>query len=179
MERPSAMPHQDFIALTKEQKRNLPDPRDGFIIKEGHPQLVARYNQVDFKTQDHGTDHGLPTNEKGRTPKTEKNVLALLNSIVNMPNRKEVIWFKNRMYQGGTKRGYDSVNLFDPETQVIAVFKKQKDGEYSQFTTTCKLTALEQDHLFESGGNFVTQNNLKNPEVLPILKNLMNTENEK
>ena len=43
MERPSAMPHQDFIALTKEQRRNLPDPKDGFIDVEGHPKLTVRY----------------------------------------------------------------------------------------------------------------------------------------
>ena len=45
MERPSAMPHQEFTALTKEQKRNLPDERDGFITVEGHPP-----GQVEFKT---------------------------------------------------------------------------------------------------------------------------------
>ena len=144
MERPSAMPHQDFTALTKEQKRNLPDPRDGFIIEEGHPHLVARYGQVDFKTP----DHGLPTNEKGRTPKTEKNALALRDSIVNMPNRKDIVWFDNGMYQGGTKRGYDSVNIFDKETDTIAVFKKDENGEYSRFTTTCTLTEMERNHLF-------------------------------
>ena len=35
MERPSAMPHQDFTPLTKEQRRNLTDPRDGIIDVEG------------------------------------------------------------------------------------------------------------------------------------------------
>jgi hypothetical protein len=38
---------------------------------------------------------------------------------------------------------------------------------------------MERDYLYESGGNFVTEKNLKNPEVLPILKNLKNTENQK
>jgi hypothetical protein len=54
MERPSDMPHQDFTALTPQQKRNLPDPRDGFICEEGHPKLTARYGQVKYKTPDHG-----------------------------------------------------------------------------------------------------------------------------
>jgi hypothetical protein len=32
MQRPSIMPHQDFADLTREQKRNLPDHRDGLIV---------------------------------------------------------------------------------------------------------------------------------------------------
>lgn len=140
MERPSAMPHQDFTTLTKEQRRNLPDPRDGIIDVEGHPKLVARYGQVKYKTPDHGPDHGLPVDEKGRTPKTEANALALRDSIVNMPKRENIVWFDDGMYQGGTDRGYDSVNVFDKETDTIAVFRKDENGQYSQFTTTCTLT---------------------------------------
>ena len=171
MERPSAMPHQDFTALTKEEKRNLPDHRDGFIIEEGRPHLAARYYQVNYKTPDHGDIHGLSVNANGKTPKTEENALALRDSIVNMPNRKGIIWFENGMYQGGTERSYDSVNLYDPETQVIAVFKKQGDGELSLFTTTCELTALEQDHLLKNGGNFMTEAILKQQNELPIQNN--------
>ena len=171
MERPSAMPHQEYTSLTKEQRRNLPDPRDGFINEEGHPNLVARYGQVNFKTPDHGKIHGLPTNENGKTPKTEKNALDLRDSIVNMPNREKIVWFENGGYQKGTDRGYDSVNLYDPETQVIAVFRKQGNGNLSRFTTTCELTPREQDHLFNSGGNFMTEANLKQQNELPIQNN--------
>jgi hypothetical protein len=115
-------------------------------------------------------------NEKGRTPKTEKNALILRDSILNMPNRKNIIWFDNGMYQGGTIRGYDSVNLYDPDTEVIAVFKKRSNGQYSRFATTCKLTDMERDFFLSSGGNFVTEPNLKDPKVLHIIKNLTNTE---
>jgi hypothetical protein len=141
------MPHQDFTALTKEQRRNLPDPRDGFISVEGHPKLTVRYGQVNFKTPKHGKIHGLPTNENGKTPKTEKNALALRDLIVNMPNRKDIVWFENGGYQKGTERGYDAVNIFDEETDTIAVFKKDENGEYSRFTTTCTLTEIERDYL--------------------------------
>ena len=89
------MPHQDFTALTKEQRRNLPDPRDGFISEKGHPTLIARYGQVIFKTADHGKIHGLPTNENGKTPKTKQNALALRDSLVKMAKRKPIIWFDN------------------------------------------------------------------------------------
>jgi hypothetical protein len=83
------------------------------------------------------------------------------------------------MYQGGTQRGYDSVNLFDNETNTIAVFKKHEDGKYSQFSTIVTLTKAEREYLFNSGGNFITDNNLNNPEVFPMLKNLTNKETEK
>lgn len=170
---------QDFTPLSKEQKRNLPDPRDGFIIEKGHPTLVVRYGQVKFKTPDHGLDHGLPINDKDQTPKTEANALALRDSIVNMPKRKNIVWFDNGMYQGGTDRGYDSVNIFDKETNTIAVFRKGENGEYNQFTTTCRLTKTEREYLFNSSGNFVTDSNLNNPEVFHILKNLTNKETKK
>lgn len=130
-------------------------------------------------TPDHGKVHGLPIDEKGRTPKTEKNALALRDSIVNMPKRKNIIWFDNGMYQGGTDRGYNSANIFDKDTNTIAVFRKDENGEYNRFTTTCRLTKTERKYLFSSKGNFVTGNNLNNPEVFPILKNLTNKETEK
>ena len=176
VQKPSNMPQQNFSGLTPQQKRNLPDTRDGFIREKGHPHLGVGYNQVKFKTPDHGSAHRLPVNEKGRTPKTEKNALILRDSILNMPNRKNIIWFDNGMYQGGTIRGYDSVNLYDPDTEVIAVLKKRSNGQYSRFATTCKLTDMERDFFLSSGGNFVTEPNLKDPKVLHIIKNLTNTE---
>jgi hypothetical protein len=147
MEKPSAMPHQDFTVLTKEEKRNLPDHPDGFIDVEGHPNLTLRYGQVNFKVPKYGDIHGLLVNANGKTPKTEENTLAFRDSLVNMPEREGIIWFENGMYQGGTERGYDSINIYDPKTQVIAVFKKQSDGKLILFTTTCGLTVLEKDHL--------------------------------
>lgn len=96
-----------------------------------------------------------------------------------MPKRKNIVWFDNGMYQEGTDRGYDSVNIFDKETNTIAVFRKDENGEYNQFTTTCRLTKTEREYLFNSSGNFVTDNNLNNPEVFPILNNLTNKETDK
>ena len=57
---------------------------------EGHPKLTARYGQVNFKTPKHGKVHGLPVDEKGKTPKTEANALALRDSIVNMTKRENI-----------------------------------------------------------------------------------------
>jgi hypothetical protein len=49
MDPPSAMPHQDYTSLTKEQKRNLPHPKDRFINVEGHQPL--RYLSQDYSSQ--------------------------------------------------------------------------------------------------------------------------------
>jgi hypothetical protein len=173
MERPSSIPHQDFTALTKEERRNLPDPRDGFIDLEGHPKLIARYGQVKYKTSDHGDIHGLPTNEKGKTPKTEANALSLRDSLVKMPEREGIQWFDNGGYQKGTKRGYDSVNLYDKDKRVIAIYKKQENGEYL-FSTTCEVTGKEEAHLLESGGNYLTEAVLNNQKALTIINPITN-----
>jgi hypothetical protein len=71
------------------------------------------------------------------------------------------------------------VNLLDNETHTITVFKKPEDGTDIQFSTTTRLTKAELEDLFNSGGNFVTDNNLNTPEVFPMLKNLTNKETEK
>jgi hypothetical protein len=73
-----------------------------------------------------------------------------------MPNRENIVWYTDVQYQGGTARGCDSVNLFDPDTNVIAVYSKQPDGSYS-FLTTCTLTERERDNLKSTNGNFVTE----------------------
>eukprot|EP00972_Heterocapsa_arctica_P115325 16447105-Heterocapsa_arctica.AAC.1 len=60
MEKPVAMPQQEYSGMTKSEKRQLADRRDGFIQIEGYPPLDIRFNQAEFKTPKHGGDHGLP-----------------------------------------------------------------------------------------------------------------------
>ena len=128
MQKPASMSQQDYFNLTKSEKRQLPDPRgrDGVIQVEGHSQLDLRYNQVEFKTPKHGPVHGLQVDNTGKTPKNE--AIALRDSLINMPNRPNTIWYENGEYQGETPRGYKSINIFDPDTNTIAVYKKQPDG---------------------------------------------------
>ena len=111
-----------------------------------------RFNQVEYKTPKHGKDHDLPIGNNVKTPKTEANAIALCDSLVDMPNRENIVWYTDVQYQGGTARGCDSVNLFDPDTNVIAVYSKQPDGSYS-FLTTCTLTEkiLEQQNWVSEG----------------------------
>ena len=158
MEKPASMPQQEYSGMTKSERRQLPDPigRDRSINVDGYPQLDLRFNQVEFKTPKHGKDHGLPVGSNGKTPKTESNAIALADSLVDMPNRENIVWYTDGQYQGGTARGCDCVNLFDPDTNVIAVYEKQPDGS-NLFLTTCTLTDRESGHLKSTNGNFVTE----------------------
>ena len=112
MEKPAFMPQQEYSALTKSERRQLPDPRgrDRFIDVDGYPRLDMRFNQIEFKT-----------------PKIEANAIDLRDSLLDMPNRENIVWYTDGQYQRGTKRGCDCVNLFDPDTNVIAVYQKQPD----------------------------------------------------
>lgn len=80
------------------------------------------------------------------------------------------------MYQGGTPRGCNCINLFDPETKLIAVYQKQSDG--SLFLTTVKLTEIKTDNLKATNGNFVTERILKEQSsVSLIIQNSTNNNN--
>jgi hypothetical protein len=180
MERPSSMPHQDFTALTKQQRRNLPDPKgqDYFIQIEGYPRLELRFNQVKYKTPKHGPDHGLPKDSNGKTPKTEANTIALRDSLLNMPNSQDIVWYTDGQYQEGTSRGCDCVNLFDPDRNLIAVYQKQSDGS-NLFLTTCRLTPLEVKHLKETNGNFLPKRMIKQQSgVRRNIQDPRNTNND-
>ena len=176
MEKPDSMPQQEYSDITKSEKRKLPDPRgrDRSINVNGYPRLDLRFNQVEFKTPKHGGDHGLPVDNNGKTLKTEANAIALRDSLVNMPNKANIVWYTDGQYQGGTDHGCASVNLFDPDTNIIAVYEKQPDGS-NLFLTTCTLTETERDHLKSTNGNFVTDKILEQQnwvsesmEVTPI-----------
>lgn len=169
MEKPSAIPQPDYSSLTKSERRQLADPlgRDGFIQIEGHPRLDLRYNQVEYKMPKHGPTHGLPENGNSKTPKTEANALAFRDSLIDMANKPNVIWYTDGQYQGGTSRGCNCINIFDPDTKLIAVYQKQSDGS-NLFLTTCALTDPESAHLKSSNGNFVTEKILKEQSAVSL-----------
>jgi hypothetical protein len=66
--------------------------------------------------------------------------------------------------------------LFDPETNLIAVYQKQPDGS-NLFLTTCPLTRLEVDHLYETNGNFLTDKIIKQQHA--VSTNLQDNGNMK
>ena len=167
MYKPSSYPQEQYSSLSKSQKRQLADAkgRDRTIAYEGKPKLDVKFNQIFYKSPKHANVHGAPVNENGRVEKNEKNALIMRDSIVNMPHRKNIIWYEDGQYQGGTPRGAAAINLFDPDTNVISVFTKQEDGSYS-FLTTTKLTFLEEQHLKATNGNFVTQRVLEEQQSI-------------
>ncbi len=180
MEKPAAMPQPQYSALTKSEKRQLADPkgRDGFIQIEGYPRLELRFNQVKYKTPKHGPDHGLPKDSNGKTPKTDANTIALRDSLLDMPNSQDIVWYTDGQYQGGTPRGCDCVNLFDPDTNLIAVYQKQPDGS-NLFLTTCRLTPLEVKHLKDTNGNFLPERMIKQQSAVSTnIQDPTNTNND-
>ena len=151
--RPTAMPHQEFVGLTKEERRALPHSNDMKIIHEGRPELEVGFWQSKFKVGDHGAVHDLPYTVKAnggtKTEKTDDNALKMMRSIVDMPNRDNVRWFEDGTYQGGTDREFEAIHIYDLDKKVIAVFKKST----GKFVTTCELTAKEDAEL-KATGNF-------------------------
>ena len=147
------MPHEEFVGLTKEERRALPHSNDMKIIHEGRPELEVGFWQSKFKVGDHGAVHDLPYTEKAnggtKTEKTDDNALKMMRSIVDMPNRDNVRWFEDGTYQGGTDREFEAIHIYDLDKKVIAVFKKST----GKFVTTCELTAKEDAEL-KATGNF-------------------------
>ena len=111
------MPHQEFVGLTKEERRQVPHHHDKIIHVEGHSRLRVGFWQSDFKVKDHAEVHGLEC--------TKENTIKFIQFIADMPNRPNVKWFDNGTYQGQTERGYPAVHIYDLDKQVIAVFKKE------------------------------------------------------
>lgn len=152
--RPSEMPQSDFSALSKADKRRLYDIRDMKIKHEGYPELDVGFWQSEKKVRKHGAIHGLEytVHEKNGgtiTEKSEENVLKMMRSIVDMPNRDKVEWFVNGTFQNGTKRQFEAIHIYDPSNQIIAVFEKST----RKFVTTCQLTPEEAIEL-RATGNF-------------------------
>lgn len=94
------MPHQEFVGLTKEKRRALPHSNDMKIM--GHSELEVGFWQSKFKVDDHGAVHDLPYTVKSnggtKTEKSDDNTLKMMRSIVDMPNRNNVEWFKDGTY---------------------------------------------------------------------------------
>jgi len=167
------MPHQNFVDLTKEEKRQLPDSNDIKLNYEGHPDLTVGYWQSEFKVSDHGAVHGLEytlkKNGGTKTEKTEDKTLKFMRSIADMPNRKDVRWFDDGTYQDGTDRKFPAVHIYDLDNQVIAVFNKDRGN----FVTTCQLDRDEHNELLETGnfggGASWVSGQIKNlPPVTPV-----------
>jgi len=77
--------------------------------------------------------YSVKSNGKTKTEKSDHNTLKMMRSIVDMPNRDQVQWFKDGTYQGKTGRGFKAIHIYDLDKKIIAVFKKST----GKFVTTC------------------------------------------
>ena len=64
-----------------------------------------------------------------------------------MPNRENVRWFEDGIYQGETDRQFEAIHIYDLNQHVIAVFKKST----GKFVTTCQLNPEEHEELLKTG----------------------------
>lgn len=142
------MSHQEFVDLTKKEKRQLPHTNYIKLNYEGQPTLTVGYWQSQFKVKDHGAIHELEyTLKKNGATKTEDNTLKFMRSVADMPNQKNVKWFDDGTYLGGTDREFPAVHIYDLDKQIIAVFKKST----GKFVSSCQLADPEHDKLMETG----------------------------
>lgn len=66
------------------------------------------------------------------------------------------------------------MNIYDQDKRVIAIYKKAQEGKQSQFVSTCRINRKEEAHLFETGGNFITEAGLSNQNAITIINNPKN-----
>ena len=156
MRKPPTISQDEYSALSKAERRRLPDSRDKTIEIPNRPKLDVGYNQVHYKVKKHGKSHGLPVNSQGKVAKTEANSLALRDSIVEIANDSKTLWYTDGQYQGGTSRSYLTINLYNINRRLIIIFEKRPEGG-NKFLTTFELTDVESKHLTNSNGNCLTE----------------------
>jgi len=118
---------------------------------EGHSELNIGFWQSKFKVGDYGAVHELEYTVKDnggtKTKKTNKNALEMMRFIVDMPNRENVQWFDDGMYQAGTDREFEAIYIYDLDKRIIAVFKKSTGS----FVSIRQLDAKEDAELKVTG----------------------------
>ena len=133
MQRPSAMPHQEYTSLTKEQRRNLPHP-DDYIIPE--QDVIIRNGQAKFKVKNHGSDFGFfsDPNEKDclKTPRTFENIEGYKNEIKKLVLTGERI---EGTYRKDEPDQYLAIHFYDSASGCNVIFKQ----ETKEFVSAWKL----------------------------------------
>lgn len=140
-------------SLKNEASRNQANPKDRWILIESRPELIIRRGQAQYKTKDHGALAGLPYKVKGNggtsTLRTDETVDAFMDVIKEMVEDPNNIWFEEGIYQGGTTREEESINVYNEEYNRIGVFKRST----GEFITFCQ---PDEDEIYDlmATGNF-------------------------
>jgi hypothetical protein len=127
--------------------------------------------QANYKVDKHGMLHGVETtqniNHRTICKRTEENTLPMMKSLVDIPNRPNVLRYENGTYQAGTEREFDAVLIYDQEKRIIAVYEKLTGN----FVTTCELNQ-DEDMELKATGNFAALKNGPGGEFTNLTPNL-------
>ena len=163
MAKPIGMTTQEYRNKTQAERSWLEDPhgRDTTIKTPGRPDLEIFHNRNYFKmTPKHDHIHGCPTQPNGKVERNVLNLETTRNSLIDMTMRQNVIWTVDQgSYQTGIAREIKCIHLYDPDTRIIASYKKNAgiNSDKNVILTTCELTPNEAKHFEESGyREFVT-----------------------
>ena len=174
--KPDNISQQEFERLTKLERRQLPDPRDAKITTSKYENgLTVGYWQVKLKLPKHHDIFNIVLEGKKGS---EDQVLQLTDLLVQHQQKADK-WYigDSSQYQVRPEEIWKTVNVYDSETGILAVYVKKPDGQPCQFLTVCQLTKKEKEWLQYTDGNFVTQSLLdKNEWSVP--KNFINTSSE-
>ena len=138
-------------SLKTEASQNQPNAKDRCILVESRPELIIRRGQAQFKTKDHGALAGLPYKIKKdgstSTARTEANIDEFMDTVEEIVENPNSIWFEEGTYQGGTSREVESINIYNEEENRIAIFKRST----GEFITFCEPDEDEQNDLIKTG----------------------------
>lgn len=157
MYKPTAIPQGEYEVMPTFEKRFLPTEQDRIINKENMPQLCLPFNQVEYKTPKHGEIYGLTINENNKASRADAPIL--INELEAQASNPKTQWKLDGKYQD-----QPSINLYDPQKDIITVYKKV--NEENLFLTTLQMSAREAQHFRATNGDFVSEKILTNPDAL-------------
>jgi len=138
--------------MTRSEKRFTLDRRDANISTDRcEHDFILNYWQLKEKFSKHyGLFDIVPQSETV----CEGDVLIFRDhSLAHQKTADE--WYVDAQFQAGTERNWTTINVYDSNTGILAVYIK-KEGGPCPFLTVCKLTKTEKAWLRWTNGNFLT-----------------------
>ena len=97
--------------------------------------------------------YGLPVNDRGKVEKTEANAIHMRDSIVKSAEKDTTEWYTNGQYQGETRLGCASINIYDKDSGYYLKFYSAE--LYTKTLDVLKNRSIARDkfldHLIEKG----------------------------
>ena len=70
-----------------------------------------------------GLPYKIKKNEGTSTARTEANIDGFMDTVEEIVENPNSIWFEEGTYPGGTSREVESINIYNEEENRIAIFK--------------------------------------------------------